>query len=333
MTTPSYEDAYQAIKNLETDTGALPLPPPTATVYVGSIDQQTGNVTYAVPTFVQTIAEPPPPLEMRPPPPPPHLDAVLRKTRIGGGGGDLGSTDGGVGVNIGPGNPGNPTQPPYTPPVQNTVAIVQTNAVNLTVSFDVTGATSSTGVNENARLATVSTGVNTGINTTLSSTGNVTITGYPTTTQGSTIYVNVGLATSSMLNTPHIDPAMSTVPLQLSVSGQISFVYLAIIRPPVLGVGGFTMPALPIGIIFAPPQGVLKKQKRLQRQGDVYAVDHHVVHLEHSDEDRPGLSNLGCRREDRRSRDRRWGAGRRLARDRRGGGLGNGVIEWLVRHD
>lgn len=84
----------------------------------------------------------------------------------------------------------------------------------------------------------------------------MTITDYPTTTQGSRIFVNVGLATSSMGDSPYIDPDVSTVPLQLSVNGQISFIHLAIIRPTVLGVGGFTMPALPVAIIFAPPQGV-----------------------------------------------------------------------------
>lgn len=248
----SYEDAYQAIKNLEADGSALPLPPPTATVHVGSIDQKTGNVTYAVQTFVQTIALP---AATQPglPSLPTHLEAVMHETRVGDGG--LSGTEGGPGVV----NPGNPTQPPPpSPPVQITVAVVQTDAVNLTVSFDVINAPS-TGFTEKLHENKVSSAVDAGGMVPTGTTGNVTITEYPTTTWGSRIFVNVGLATSSMGDTPYVDPPLSTVPLQLSVNGQISFIHLAILRPPVLGLGAFTMPALPVAIVFAPPQGALKK--------------------------------------------------------------------------
>jgi hypothetical protein len=62
-----------------------------------------------------------------------------------------------------------------------------------------------------------------------------------------------------MLNAVTVNPSIGTFPIGVTVHGQQTFQHIAILRPPVLGVGGFTIPALPVAIIYAPPQGQLLK--------------------------------------------------------------------------
>ena len=103
-------------------------------------------------------------------------------------------------------------------------------------------------------------GIGVGGGGTVGSTGDVTISGFPPSgTQGSRIYVNAGVSASAMLNSRNVTPAVETFPIGITVHGQLTYQHIAILRPPVLGIGAFTIPALPVAIIFAPPQGQLAK--------------------------------------------------------------------------
>ena len=147
------------------------------------------------------------------------------------------------------------------PPIVLTVGIVATNCVNLTLVFEVTNAPL---VNAQPREALARViggagvgGVGAGR---VGSTGDVTISGFPTSsTQGSRIFLDAGVNTSSTLNSQNVNPSVETFAIGVTVHGQLAFQHIAILRPPVLGVGGFTIPALPVAIIFAPPQGQLAK--------------------------------------------------------------------------
>jgi hypothetical protein len=215
----SYQDAYTQIKNLENNGTQLPLPAPTDAIVVGSIDAQTGAFTFAVPTFQQTITSP-------------------------------------VGAN--------PNIDKPSPPIVNTVGVVATNCVNLTLVFEVTNvpivakATSAVSRKRvaDANIAASGAGVEFG------STGNVTVTGFPSAgTQGSRILLNAGLAASSFItDSPNVTPGVGDIfPLTITVNGQQAVLHIAIFRPPILGLGAFTIPALPAAIVFAPPQGQLAK--------------------------------------------------------------------------
>jgi len=52
-----------------------------------------------------------------------------------------------------------------------------------------------------------------------------------------------------------VSPPVTTFLITITVQGRIQEIPVMILRPPVLGVGAFTLPALPITIIYAPPQG------------------------------------------------------------------------------
>lgn len=208
----SYQDVYARIKALENSTSAqLPLPAPTDSIVVGSIDAQSGAFTYKVPTFQQTISEPP--------------------------------------------LPGGKPQPPI---VLN-VGLVATNCVNLTLVFEVTNAPLSNAPPREAPARVAGgAGVVGGVGGVLAgSTGDVTVTvnDLPSSTQGSRIFVNAGTNASAMLNSQNVNPSVGTFLISVTVHGQLAFQHIAILRPPVLGAGAFTIPALPVAIVFAPPQG------------------------------------------------------------------------------
>jgi hypothetical protein len=205
----SYQDVYARIKALENSTSAqLPLPAPTDSIVVASIDAQSGAFTFKVPTFQQTITVPP-----------------------------------------------GPDGKPH-PPIVQTVGIVATNCVNLTLAFEVTNAPLTNA--PPSALARVTGGAGRGGIVVGGSTGGVTLSGFPTSgTQGSRIFLNAGTNASAMFNSPtHINPGVSTFPIGVTAQAQdLGFQHIAILRPPVLGAGAFTIPALPVAVIFAPPQG------------------------------------------------------------------------------
>ena len=240
MASPSLASAYLDIKNLENN-GIIQLPSPAETILVGSIDGRTGDFTFQVPTFQQSVS-------------------VLT-----------------------------PPGAKPTPPTVTTVGVVATNCVNLTLAFEVTNAvlqgpkgpvTTIPIVNKEPVLqplaATAPTSGSVASPTALhpptdpvldsvlddsggTSLGGVTISGFPSAgTQGTQILLNAGVTASSVVDAPTappITPPIEPFLLQITFNGQLSFQKIAILRPPVLGVGAFTIPALPVGIIFAPPQG------------------------------------------------------------------------------
>jgi hypothetical protein len=243
MASASLATIYADIKNLENN-GTIQLPSPTDTILVGSIDAKTGDFTFLVPTFQQTVS-------------------VLT-----------------------------PPGAKPTPPVVTTIGVVATNCVNLTLAIEVTnavlqgpkGPVTTNPIVKNPvlqnRVATDLTSVSVAASTSLhlpidpvaSSSldnsggvtfGGVTISGFPGAgIQGTQILLNAGVTASSVgqpPTAPPITPPIEPFLLQITVNGQLSFQKIAILRPPVLGVGAFTIPALPVGIIFAPPQGLLSK--------------------------------------------------------------------------
>ena len=146
--------------------------------------------------------------------------------------------------------------------IELTVGVVATNCVNLTLVFEVTNAHLANAPPKEALVSVVGggRGIGVGGGGTVGSTGDVTISGFPPSgTQGSRIYVNAGVSASAMLNSRNVTPAVETFPIGITVHGQLTYQHIAILRPPVLGIGAFTIPALPVAIIFAPPQGQLAK--------------------------------------------------------------------------
>ncbi len=144
-------------------------------------------------------------------------------------------------------------------PIELTVGIVATNCVNLTLIFDVTNAQWDNASTDGHRVVRHG-GIGGGGIGGAGSTGDVTISGFPTSgTHGSRIYLNAGLSASSMLNSQNVTPPVENFSIGITVHGQLTYQHIVILRPPVLGVGAFTIPALPVAIIFAPPQGQLGK--------------------------------------------------------------------------
>ena len=202
--------AYARIKALENNQTPLPLPAPTDTIVVGTIDAQSGAFSFLVPTFQQTIRDPSPP----------GKGAVNR-------------------------------------PIELTVGVVATNCVNLMLAFEVTNVTRANAPppQEAARMA-----VNVGSTAVAGGTGDVTISGFPSGgVQGARILLNAGLAASALLDAPTVTPGVETFSVGITVHGQLTYQHISILRPPVLGVGAFTIPALLVAIVFAPPQGKLGK--------------------------------------------------------------------------
>lgn len=224
----SVSDAYTQIKNLE-NTGKITLPEPQETVVIGTIDPTLGTFTYSTPTIEQTTVLPPPP--------------GGKKNTI-------------LNVNVG---------------------VVSTKAVDLRLQFNVvprklvnapvTVVTEPVQKN-GAKAAAAGTvvkgggGILTGIGGVFGGNSGVTITGFPTLSSTATsIVVDAGVTCSAALpEAPNMTPAVSTfgvtinIPLHQSIN-----LYLMILRPPVLGMGAFTIPALPMTIVYAPPQGKLAK--------------------------------------------------------------------------
>jgi excinuclease ABC subunit C len=68
----------------------------------------------------------------------------------------------------------------------------------------------------------------------------------------------------------HWDVVQSGSDLTVTINGASQFLHIMILRPPVLGVGAFTIPALPITLIYAPPQG--KQNKNTASYTDTFTL-------------------------------------------------------------
>jgi hypothetical protein len=229
----SVSDAYNQIKNLE-NTGQLTLPQPQETVTIGTIDPLKGTFTYVVPTVQQTT--------VIPPVPPSRTNTIINIT---------------LGVVA--------TKAVDVRLKFNVVArpLVNGGRVAVTTSLDVNGNRTNggglTAVSDAARNAVLHNG---DLNGLFGPPSGVTITGFPTVTSASNeIIVDAGMACSAAIqNAPNITPAVTRFPLTINIPNQPAInINLMILRPPVLGMGAFLIPALPMTIVYAPPQGKLKK--------------------------------------------------------------------------
>jgi hypothetical protein len=226
-------EAYNQLKNLE-NSGKITLPEPQDTVTMGTINPKAGTFTWALPTVVQTTVIPPNP-------------QIGQKTNTV--------------LNV-------------------TVGVVSTKAVDLRLKFAVVPQPARELSAEQAKaLASApqtpavtpaptpaplaakiaSIGV---VDTALGETnGGVTIVGYPTVVSAANeIIVDAGLVCSTATGSQMTTPPVSNFGLTINIPGQppIGLTFF-ILRPPVVGMGAFTIPALPMTIVYAPPQGKLLK--------------------------------------------------------------------------
>jgi hypothetical protein len=251
-----FAHAYDQIKNLE-NTSQLTLPETVEAVEVGTIDPAAGTFEWTVPTVTQTV------LPLSDPPLPgsgPQLGDVDPTTpfiaRIGGGG-SIGMPPLGTAL---------PPLPPATP-ISITVGVVATKAVDLRLKFAVVpirpqvevmeavtgGPAPLLTVPNAARAELIRAGAGPLIQ---GSNGGVTISGFPTvSSMADEITIDAGLVCSQAYEAVNVSPAMSRFDLSIDIPGhdEIS-VSLFIIRPPVVGIGAFTIPELPMAIVYAPPQ-------------------------------------------------------------------------------
>jgi len=199
--------------------GQITLPEPQDTVEVGTIDPRAGTFTWSVPTVVQTT--------VLPPLPPGKTNTIINVT----------------------------------------VGVVATKAVDLRLKFVVipqplvnhpvamsekvataTGTASAVGVVDGFAGET---------------NGGVTITEFPTVSSAANqITIDVGLVCSTIIpnEATTTSPPVSNFGVTINFPGHDPITArFFILRPPVVGMGVFTIPALPMTIVYAPPQGKLLK--------------------------------------------------------------------------
>lgn len=94
--------------------------------------------------------------------------------------------------------------------------------------------------------------------------GGVTISGYPTVSStADEITIDVGFACSTILDDPNLTPAVTKFVATINFLDHDPIdVDFFVLRPPVLGAGAFTIPALPMTIVYAPPQGKTAQNKQ-----------------------------------------------------------------------
>ena len=227
----SVADAYAQLKHLE-NANLITLPETLDTVEVGTIDPKAGTFTFAVPTVIQTTVIPPNPL-------------IGQKTNT---------------------------------IIHVTVGVVATKAVDLRLKFAVipqpsqaveslarTAASATPAPAPTASAATASK-VNVGSSGAVGgvlgeNNGGTTIQGFPTVlSQANQIVLDAGLVCSQATGAVTVTPPVSNFEMTVNIPGkQPIFVTIFILRPPVVGMGAFTIPALPMTIVYAPPQGKLQK--------------------------------------------------------------------------
>lgn len=229
----SIADAYAQIKTLE-NSGQITLPTTLDTVTVGTIDPKAGTFAWSVPTLTRTT--------VIPPIPPQKTNTIINQT----------------------------------------VGVVATKAVDLRLRFAVIpiqtpltnapvmamtaapaggrpgtgGAAAAATARTALKVNPVDIGVIGGL--TNETNGGTTIAGFPTVTSVATeIIVDAGLICSQYLpEAISTTPRVSTVDVTISIPGKQDIaVPMFVLRPPVVGMGMFTIPALPMTIVYAPPQG------------------------------------------------------------------------------
>jgi hypothetical protein len=105
------------------------------------------------------------------------------------------------------------------------------------------------------------------------SNGGVTVTGFPTVASTATeIVLDAGLVCSVAEEAQSTSPPVSRIPVTIEIPGQPPIsIWLFVLRPPVVGIGAFTVPALPMATVYAPPQGKLLKNTATYSDTETYA--------------------------------------------------------------
>lgn len=212
------DEAYQQIKNFE-QAGQIPLPEPQQTVVVGDIDAQSGAFKWEVPTMEQTLANP--------------TTSSSSKTENN----SFSITGGQV----------------YTTAVDLLLKFDIKNARNIP-PFESAGFVGATKTHAAKRTGFQNIGGTWSSGVTIQETQGL----FPTLVSNQTeIILDAGPACSKPVQAATIDPAITSFELKINAAGQDQSIFLFILRAPVLGVGAFTIPALPVTLMYAPPQGKL----------------------------------------------------------------------------
>lgn len=242
-------DAYAQIKNLE-NSGQITLPEPKATVELGTVDPKAGTFTWSAPTLVQTTKRPPLPGQI-----------TENITNVTVGVVATTAVDLLLKFAVIP----QPTQP------ENSLGVLKANvgpsgspAAAATLNIPATVAGSSTPAPSPTRTTSAASAAETllGTATTLETNGGVTISGFPTVySAANEIIVDAGFACSSVMQVGQdTTPPVVNFGMTVNIPGRQPInVFVFILRPPVIGMGAFTIPALPMTIVYAPPQGKLLK--------------------------------------------------------------------------
>jgi hypothetical protein len=148
--------------------------------------------------------------------------------------------------------------PPIPPQKTNsfftiTAGMVQTDAVDLLLKFDIINGQPSQTKAKVRRAVGAALDLPTGIQ----------INGFPTIVSNQTeIILDAGLACSQVLQSPsNLEPPLTRFDLAITVPGRPlpRNIHFVVVRPPILGFGAFTIPAIPITLVYTPPQGQLQK--------------------------------------------------------------------------
>jgi hypothetical protein len=230
-------DAYSQIKTLE-NSGQIVVPEPIGTVDVGVIDPAKGTYTWSVPTVVQTLVIPP---------------VGDQKTNT-----IVNLTVGIVATQAVDLRLRFPVIP--LPPVAEPALAPAVGAMPMAHSAVAGGASAGSAPASAAPAAFAKVHLGDGA-VHLGSNGGVTIDGFPTVVSVSDeIVLDAGLSCSAVLENPYLVPPITRFEVTVNIPGHDAVnVPFFVLRPPVLGMGAFTLPAVPMAIVYAPPQGKLAK--------------------------------------------------------------------------
>jgi hypothetical protein len=147
-----------------------------------------------------------------------------------------------------------------------TVGVVSTKAVDLRLRFEVTKPVSPTPATPVPVTATAASEVRLAPDAILGTgfllNNGASITPWPTVSSTETeITVDAGLVSSAAIPNQHnITPPVTTFAATINIQSHPAIeLKFFVLRPPVIGMGAFTIPALPMTIVYAPPQGKLDK--------------------------------------------------------------------------
>jgi hypothetical protein len=152
-------------------------------------------------------------------------------------------------------------------PIYLTVAVVATDAVDLRLKFAVVPQRRQPVATARRMVARVVGGI---VDDPFEWNGGVTISGFPTvSSRADEIVIDLGGVCSTFIDIPQsgMSPPITRVGVTIHFLDQPSIeVLFFILRPPVLGMGAFTIPALPVAIVYAPPQGKTKQNSQTYSQ-------------------------------------------------------------------